>query len=164
MAKKGNNAFLWLAVLGVGGYLLYKNSTATTTTTNPLTTVPGETAGGTAEDVTPITTPITAIISPIQTVSPITASAGFAANNVTIDGGALPSGITQDMYNTVMTWAHADGRAPVIAMADAMIPAEYQGMYDIINNQWGKHATATAAQIKFWDNLRTKYDPTHKVW
>jgi hypothetical protein len=166
MAKK-NNTILWLAVLGVGGYLLYKNSatTATTSTTN-LLPAPGDTAGGNAEDLNPIGTPITAVISPVQTVSVTTANAGNApvTQNVTTDGTPLPAGITQDMYNKVMTWAYADGRGPIKVMANNLIPSEYAGMYDIIVNQWGANAKATAAQTKFWNDLREKYDPTHKVW
>jgi len=167
MATRHNNTVFLLLAVGVGGYLLYKNGAfgATTTTTTPvLPPASHDTAGG-AADQTPTSPPITSIISPIQTVSPITATAGLTQTaNVTKDGSPLPPGITQDMYNTVMTWAYADGRAPVKAMATALVPTEYAGMYDIIKNQWGKNAQATSAQETFWNNLRTKYDPQHKVW
>lgn len=164
MAKKNNNTLLWVALLGGAGFLWYKSSATTTTTT----ATPGvaDTAGG-PEDLHPIALPVNSApiySSPTQTISVATASVLPAAVPQTITADVLPAGISQLVYNTVMTWAYADGRAPIKAMANALVPAEYAGMYDIITNQWGKNQPATAAQRTFWDNLRKKYDPQHLLW
>lgn len=66
-----------------------------------------------------------------------------------------PAGISATEYQAVQAWATADGRPAVLAMAAAEIPAEYDGMYDIIsNNAW---ANPSATQTQFWNTLRGKY-------
>ena len=74
------------------------------------------------------------------------------------------SAISANVLATVQKWGEADGRAPIKAMLAAMVPVEYNGMYDIIINAWDAGKPPTTAQQLFWDNLRTKYDPTHQVW
>lgn len=145
------------AALGVA-YLYHKATTPTTSSSTSLTN-PTDTAGGE-------TIPVPAIINPTGTVTtaavvPLTVAATAGTD---LTGANLPSGISQEVYNKVMSWAHGDGRPPVLTMAGVLIPAEYNGMYDIITTQWATGAKATPAQKDFWDNLRGKYDPTHKYW
>lgn len=75
-----------------------------------------------------------------------------------------PNGIEQTVYDTVQAWAKADGRAPVLAMAAANNPTEYNGMYNLIVNFWQKGIPSNATETTFWDNLRSKYDPNHQSW
>lgn len=169
MAKKKNNTIMWLGLVGVVGYLWYTNKGATTTTTTTaLPSLPAnQDTAGSPTDLHPIADPVNAaaiITSPTQTISAAAASALPPTTPQTVSNETLPAGISQLVYNTVYTWAYADGRMPVKAMANALVPAEYAGMYDIITNQWGKNLPATTAQKTFWNNLRAKYDPQHLLW
>jgi hypothetical protein len=79
----------------------------------------------------------------------------------------LPAGITSQVYSVVQSWAQDDGRAPVLRMAAAVIPAEYAGMYDIITNVWDRHLESNPTQVEFWNALRGKYDPgppADQIW
>lgn len=169
MAKKSKNNFLLYGLLAVGGYFAYdywkknEGASVTATTTTPL--LGPATAGSPTES--PIdTTPVnqTAVISPVETISTQTAAAIPAGNPVDINGKPLPAGITQQVYNTVYGWAKSDGRIPVMQFAAALIPSEYNGLYDLITNDWNKSGMATPPQVAFWDNLRKKYDPNHVSW
>lgn len=82
----------------------------------------------------------------------------------TASSSNLPSGITSTMYSVVQSWAQGDGRAPVLRMAAAMVPAEYAGMYDIITNAWDKNIKPNATQTAFWNALRKEYDPSGSIW
>lgn len=161
--RKKNNTTLVVGVLIVGGFIAYeywKGQQATATTTS----LPTDTSGGGAAilptSTTTASTPAESIITTTAPVPTITTPTG----PVDLNGNPLPSGISQNVYNKVYSWAYSDGRAPVIAMAQALIPSEYNGMYDIITTQWTTGAAPTTAQRAFWDNLRNKYDPQHKQW
>lgn len=87
-----------------------------------------------------------------------TATPGPALATVT------PGGIDPTVYATVMSWVNADGRPPVIAFGAAAVPSEFNGMYDIIINQWQPNLPPTPARTAFWNALRNEYDPNHKYW
>ncbi len=150
--EKKKDTMLIVGVLLVGGFIAYEYWKGQQAATSNAT----DTGTGTAILPTTTNTPADSVVTPTPTTGTNTP--------VDLNGNPLPAGITQDMYNKVYSWAYADGRAPVIAMANALIPSEYQGMYDIITTQWATGAPATTAQVNFWDNLRTKYDPKHKQW
>jgi hypothetical protein len=143
----------------VGGayvaYKLYENYAAGTTAaaaapgaTTPLTSVPSLPApGGQTTASGQVLAPVPSQQLPVSTVS-----------------SSLPAGIPAQVYSTVMSWAQTDGRAPVLQMAAANVPAEYAGMYDIITNAWDKNIKPSAAQTAFWNALRAKYNPGDKIW
>lgn len=140
------DTLILLGVLGIGGivgYEMWKKKQAAAAT---------DTSGGSASGY---------LLPPTLTTSPATnipsTPNNAAASSNTIDPGVIA---------TVKAWAGADGRTPVVAMANALIPSEYNGMYDIITNFWNKGVkvvTPSTQQI-FWDSLRKKYDPTHSQW
>lgn len=140
------NTLLIVGVLGIGGVIAYewwkKNQAAAAPTTN----------SGTGSD---FLLPATQTTSPATGI-PSTPNNSAASTN-TIDPG---------VQSTVVAWANADGRTPVLHMAQAMVPLEYAGMYDIITNFWNKGVTVVtpSTQQQFWDDLRKKYDPTHTQW
>lgn len=74
------------------------------------------------------------------------------------------SSIDPQTISVVQKWANTDGRGPVLQMAAAMVPSEYAGMYDLIVNFWDAGVSPDQAHVDFWNNLRTKYDPTHQIW
>ena len=74
------------------------------------------------------------------------------------------SSIDPQTISVVQKWANTDGRQPVLQMAAAMVPSEYAGMYDLIMNFWDAGVAPDQAHVDFWNNLRTKYDPTHQSW
>jgi hypothetical protein len=76
----------------------------------------------------------------------------------------LPPGIDPTTYAAVQKWAQADNRAPVLTMAAAAVPSEYNGMADIILNYWDAGRPIGQTQTDFWNALRAKYDPTHQIW
>jgi hypothetical protein len=161
MAQK-NHTGLIIGIAVIGGFVAYEwwkgqQAGGTTTTTNVQDTAGGGTTSLPVSTVAVANTPVETISNAVQASIPPTGP-------VDINGNPLPSGITQEVYNKVYSWAHSDGRAPVITMAQAMIPAEYNGMYDIITTQWTTGVAATPAQVKFWNDLRDKYDPQHKQW
>lgn len=148
MAEK-ETPWLTYALLGGAAYLAYwmwqKSQAAQQTTSpqavqfDPLNGLPP--TGG-------VTTPGLAVQPvPSQTLPVITNSP------------AIPSGISQTVYSTVMSWAQTDGRGPVLAMAAAAVPMEFAGMYDLITNYWDKNVPPGVPQVQFWNNLRAKYDP-----
>ena len=154
MANK-KHSLLWIIGLGGAGYLIYdwwknKQSTppATTSTTQQMTD----------------TQPTTTIQPPVSQLAPISQSAAVLQTQpVDLSGKPLPTGISQDMYNTVYEWAISTGKPPIKTMANALIPSEYQGMYNLIKNVWPS-GSATAEGTAFWNQLRTKYDPLHQWW
>jgi hypothetical protein len=158
---KGDDTLLWLLGLGAVGYYLYSKTATTTTTTTTLIGPTDTTGDGIA---TPVTAP--AIVNPTNTIitAAVPTTPTVNASAVDLSGVTLPAGISQEVYNKVMSWAHSDGRPPVLTMAAALIPAEYNGMYNIITTQWATGMQATLLQKTFWDDLRAKYDPTHKYW
>ena len=130
MAKKKTNVLVWIGIAGIAGVAIYeymKSKTAATATTSTST-------GSDASQVA-------------SSVSVVSSGNGGSGSSTT-----APSGITSDMYTAVQNWAIADGRIPVLAMAAANIPSEYAGMYDLIENWWGKKAIPEgSAQQIFWD-------------
>lgn len=150
MAQK-HTGFVWLIALAGGGFIAWQIWGQKLGADNGVTPTPAIDPGQ-----LPTATS--------QTSNIVSQQAASVMGPVDVNGTPLPVGITQDMYNTVFTWAYGDGRAPVKAMANALIPSEYQGMYNIITTQWQTGARATSAQVKIWDDLRNKYDPSHQQW
>jgi hypothetical protein len=140
------NTVLIVGVLGIGSIVAYewwkKKQAGTTTTT---TTTDSSGTGGNY------------LMPPTQSTMPATGTGTTQASS---------TGISPTVLQAVQAWANADKRAPVLAMANALNPTEYNGMYDIITNFWNKGVKVeqgTAQQV-FWDALRKKYDPNHNVW
>lgn len=143
---ENDNTLLWIGVLGIGGYLLYRHMNAqpaamtTVVETSPGTIAPAVLAPGAGLP----TAPINAIIQ-----NPIAAAAAVT----------VPNGIDPNVYSVVMGWVQEDGRAPVLLFGAAAVPAEFAGMYDLITNYWNKNIKPGTAQVNFWNALRAKYDP-----
>lgn len=132
-----------MGVLGIGGVVAYE-WWKKQQTVSPATTDTSSTGGD-------------YLMPPTQSTLPATGT-GVTQTSST--------GISPAVIQTVQAWANADKRAPVLAMASALVPAEYAGMYDIITNYWnaGVSVQQGTTQQKFWDGLRNKYDPNHNVW
>jgi len=161
--SKRRNTIEWViaAAAALGVAYLYHKATDVTPASSTSLTSPTDTAGGEVTPTPAILVPTGQITTAAVATSPIvTASTG----GTELNGANLPTGISQAVYNKVMEWAHGDGRPPILTMAAALIPSEYNGMYDIITTQWATGAKPTLAQKTFWDDLRGKYDPTHKYW
>lgn len=95
----------------------------------------------------------------------ISPSPGLTTLPATSQGNTLnPSPISADVAGVVQKWGHTDGRPPVQTMLAAMVPTEYNGMYDIITNYWNKGVAVGQTQQVFWNGLRNKYDPQHISW
>lgn len=145
MAQK-NHTLLVVGLLGIGGIVAYewwKNRTIA-----PVAVL--DTSGTPTTAVMPVNTTTTTVQSgsgQLSTIAPATTQA--------IDPAVVAS---------VQAWANQDGRAPVLAMAAAMVPSEYQGMYTLINDYWNKGIAPSQQYVDFWNNLRSKYDPTHTSW
>lgn len=136
MAQK-KSAFLWIGLAGiaaVAGYEIYKSKQTAATDT-----------GSTG---------------PINTYP----TTDTGSNNNYVTQPAASTGIDPAVYSIVQNWGLEDGRAGVQKFLAANIPAEYNGMYDIIFNYWDKGVPVGDAQTTFWNNLRTKYDPQHLTW
>lgn len=148
MTKSSNKKiFMWVGLLGVAGIGIYEYLQQKKSTTSELPATPPTS---------------TAVSDQIMTSLPGT----LPVNNPTAppSSGAIPA----IEVSTVQNWAAADGRPPVLAMATAMVPQEYDGMYAIIQG-WdstppGQTFKPTDEQSTFWNNLRDKYDPTHIYW
>lgn len=139
-----NTKRMLFTLAGIAGiYLAYEAYTKNQSASLP--PPPVVPTGGTL----PVTTQ-TATATPAPSLSPTS--------------GSAPNGIDPTVYATVMQWVNEDGRPPVIAFGQAAVPAEFNGLYDIIVNQWQTGAPATAARTAFWNNLRNEYDPNHKYW
>lgn len=142
---ENDNTLLWLGVLGIGGYLLYRHMNAqpaatTTVVETPAAIAPATLAPGSGLPIAPVSVAL-------QTVLPASSTL------------AVPVGIDPNVYSVVMGWVQEDGRAPVKLFAQAAIPAEFNGMYDLITNYWNKNIQPGTAQVNFWNALRGKYDP-----
>jgi hypothetical protein len=153
-----NRTLLYIG-LALGGYLAYRwweNKQAATAPGAPAPVVPPNAS----TLINPTNIPSSGIIAPRgQTQVP----PALAPISTTI----LPtnsSSIDPQTISVVQKWANTDGRAPVLQMAAAMVPSEYAGMYDLIVNFWDAGVSPDQAHVDFWNNLRTKYDPTHQSW
>ncbi len=137
------NTLLIVGVLGIGGVVAYewwkKNQGAASSST-----ATNQTGGD-------------YLMPPTQSTLPATGTGTTQASS---------TGINPTVLQAVQSWANADKRAPVLAMAAALNPTEYAGMYDIITNFWnaGVSVPYGSQQQQFWDALRKKYDPNHNVW
>lgn len=143
MAK--NKLFLY-AGLGLGGYLVYRwwkgKRTALPSGAAPAPSGPASTLTN------PTHIPSSGVIAPPLTVVP----SGSTAAPPPTAGGIDPA-----VASVVQKWAQTDGRPPVLAMAAAMVPSEYAGMYSVIVNFWDKNIAPDANAVTFWNNLRAKY-------
>lgn len=152
MASEKNSPWLEVGLLGglvALGYYMWQKNQATAAAASP--TIPVSPNGLPAAQ-TPAA-PGEAVVSvPSQTLPVATVSPG------------IPNGIDPTVYAAVQQWAQEDGRAPVLAMAAAAVPAEYAGMNDLITNYWDKNLKPGVAQVTFWNNLRAKYDPGDAIW
>lgn len=150
MAEKKTSPLLWIGLAGVAGILIYEwwkgqqaAAPAATTTTPTASTATTELPSGVE----------TSVMTPTQLTTQQVAPSTTA-----------PAGIDPSVYATVQQWGLGDGRGPVLAMLAANVPAEYQGMYNLIVNYWDAGVQPSADAITFWNNLRTEYDPTHQSW
>lgn len=142
MAK--DNDLLWTIAAAAGAVFLYrwwKNREAggisTPVTANPPSTI-----------TTPINIPQSGTMAmPIDQVM-------VPQVNIAL---ASPEGIDANTYSVVQKWAQTDGRAPILAMAAANVPSEYEGMFDIISNYWDTNTPPGPVQTAFWNTLRAKY-------
>lgn len=140
-----NKTWLWLGLLGVGGYILYRHMQSQQTA---LVALPAGTAVAPAGQVD---------ASPAAIITQTAAQPAAAT---------VPNGIDPTVYATVLKWAQNDGRPPVLAFAAAAVPSEFNSLYQIMLNFWdtGTRVPNPSPQQQFWDDLRTKYDPQHIYW
>lgn len=142
------NTLLIVGVLGIGGVVAYEYWKKKQ---NPAAPTSSSGSGNNGSGY---------LVPPTQSSLPAT-NMPSSPNSPSASGG----GIDPTVIHVVQGWASADGRTPVLAMAKAMIPAEYNGMYDVITNYWNKGVSAGGTPaMTFWDNLRNKYDPQHAQW
>lgn len=134
-----------LAGLGYLAYVMWQKSQATPTAAQPSTTY----------DPTNGLPPASGVTTPGIVTSPVPSQALPVVNNAP----TIPNGIDPTVYATVMKWAQTDGRGPVLAMAAAAVPSEFQGMNNLIVNYWDANVPPTPAEVSFWNALRAKYDP-----
>lgn len=141
----GGAVLLWM-------YLKKKNAASAT---GPTTTLP-------AMQPTTANASNPTQLLPVASTTPVTTTAQVL--DVT---PAAPNGIDPTVYATVSNWVVEDGnKPPKVAMQQAAVPAEFNGMYDLIINWWDKGVPVPygSPEQQFWDALRTKYDPTHIYW
>jgi hypothetical protein len=157
MAEKKNHTLLWLGLLGIGGVVFYEwytnRNASSQVSTEPATTAPL------------VTNPVVSTLIPAATtvavVTPAAAAQSAAANPQAF---VPPNGIDLTVWNTVQKWGTTDGRQPVLNMLNAAVPAEYNGMYNLITGYWDTGKTPTPAMVNFWNTLRSKYDPGDNIW
>lgn len=114
MTKKDNN-WLWVAALGIGGYLWYKNSQVSAAATAAATTTPGASTG--ILNVNPTTT--------INTNTPATALAASNAPNLLSENitGLVPAVVSNSVHviQSGQTLAVNSNGSPVIANGVPMV-------------------------------------------
>jgi len=145
-------AGLGLVGFGVWEYMKKRNQDTTTTITiDTGTGLPVSTNNQTSSTV----------VTPDTSTQQSSAGRPFAPSGNTSASnpiGTDNSPITSGVQSVVMNWVNADGTPPIVAMGQARIPSEYNGMYAIIQGGWNP----TPDQRTFWNQLVAKYDPTHK--
>lgn len=140
-----NKSLLWVLLGGLGLYAAYrymKNKGAAPAAMQPALSPAGQV------DVSP---PSLLTATPPQPA---------------IQQSSAPNGIDPTVYATVYKWSEGDGRPPVLAFAQAAVPAEYNTLYEIMTDFWEKGIKVPygSPQQQFWDSLRSKYDPNHQYW
>lgn len=169
MAKKTGLILAGLALAGFGVYEYMKKrngqlvSVTTVTNDQPPTQLSYPTTGQPSQPADAVvirdSSPVSSAGRPFDPSSgrPVSNTGDSSSTSITAVG-ADNTPITSTVNTAVMNWVNADGRPPIVAMGQARIPSEFNGMYAIIAGGWNP----TDDQRLFWNQLIAKYDPQHK--
>lgn len=140
--------------IGVIAYVLWKKSQAAAAppAAPPAITPPGGTPIDPVTEYPPVIAPVPPpVFSTPTPPPPVSGRPGSTTGSSS--GFVPPNGIDPNVYGVVMGWIQADGDSRFVAMGNNADPVEFNGMYNIIqNNLWGNPSVTD-----FWNNIYAKY-------